>query len=1132
MEKKIQEKQIQEKLIKTFENKAKSFVTLNYPPEIYPPNEIEIKNHLSKFIDGMRKLTKKEKSYFYAYELQEKNNNNINIHILTQAETDKELFLLKKKWTSIICTTKEEALHFKKLDENALSQFCGYILKIIDNKEQEKILIKKLGKSTRFFGGSKEFQPLLKELRDNNIDMPITFSSLSKELSLTEIRKELKNQHLHLTEEQIDAELSIELISFTQVYNTLQYQNLEKFLMTGKSEISKGYLKFYNFIKELSNELFDSFKEEVCQWSQEKTRRTELVNTFRKAFNFIDNEQEARYLLMTSLDYMLKSAIRGISKITIIENLGKIIIKKSVINDESEEILKEEELIKYNNNLERIGSLLYLIIQKICKGKIEYQLIEKQKTSEEEIDEIDNEINNISNFQQETEIKKFNFSISVNIDNNWFSSLKYDKIIKKSDITKLIKLTSPMLVEPKDWVTKNEKLHYVKGIENRELFNASKITNGGYLLNGYYFNKPIQKNVEKGHKHNLAISKNSLNTVNKIQKIKYEVNQEQLRLLKKYISYTPDYLNSQKLKEIIKNRNDIKKKLASLYQEKENHKEGYNINAIIKNINNCKDEIEELSGLITKSELQHRLLNDFTELQKNEYFYYSYDLDFRMRLYAQQTELSPQGSKLSRSLIKFKEKVEFNLIEFSLYVTRLYTKIYEFTELELYTMFHSKVEHLLNNFIKNEEEAIKEIFKDQGVAEPYLFLAACIEYKNYKTAEEKGEKYYTGFPIILDCSGSGPQILSLLFLLEDFSKFLNLEPNETRKDFYICVIKKFLELEKEENLILEKIQDKLNSSIESVSESVSEINYTKEEESIIEKITKNFELKNSRKKISQRIDLLEEINKQKSDSILLKEKINQSELLTILRGICKQSIMTQVYKVSYRKYSNDIEKGFRKKKEILKHYFIISDDVEGYNKFIHVFKNKFWTYLHNLPLYKFNDFFMQMIDELKKNDKSLSWFVLNESYINVQYQKEVKLRKDFKEHLIGRFRYSVTQYTTEKNYRKLKSSAQAHFIHSLDAYVNMSTLEQFNGPIFPIHDAWGVQMGKSEDLKALIRVVYYKLSYQNLVLKQLIADFVKIITETVSEEAGESFRIYCEKNLKPGNYDPTNLFNCKYMVYF
>lgn len=678
------------------------------------------------------------------------------------------------------------------------------------------------------------------------------------------------------------------------------------------------------------------------------------------------------------------------------------------------------------------------LLKKHYKLSLDITIIDEEELEESIYDIVDEIVENEDQQMQR-----------LSLDTEFIEIVKEKKKLTKEVITNYITLTHPMILKPKDWQI-NQKNKIVEN--NISLYDTSQITTGGYLLNNYYFKKELQKNFNKGHLHKLLISEDCIKTINKIQKVSYIVNKDLLELLEKNKESIPDYKRSEEIKKLYILRKEQIKLKKELYNEKNNL---VNLKANLCPINEklqmVKGIIEDISSKITKNEVFQRVLLGFSDIKSYTEFYYSYDLDFRMRLYPQQVELSPQGSKLSRSLIKFKEKFKFNFDEFMFYSTRLYKKIYEFNENQLIVIFKSKIEPILKQFILDEKSVIKKIFEE--AAEPYLFLSAAIEYKKYKEAELKGEDYYTGYPIILDCSGSGPQILSLLFLMEDFSKYLNLEPNEERKDFYIAVISKFLEI----------------SNIK--------IRYFK-------------------------------------DNLTLDE---EKELLIILRSCCKNVIMTQVYGVSYYNVRNTLQRTFKEKEEKLKIY--LQENII-YTELISSFTNEFWKYLLDLPLFKLREFFLYIINNLSKADKELSWTVLSNSKVSINYQKHITAKLDFKENILGRMTHTHKEVLNQKNFKKMNTSAQANYIHSIDAAINMYILEKHKSSIFPIHDAWGVGMGQSIELQNSVKEIYHKIATDNFVLKKLISDFVKIISDTVSVSAGLGFKEYCEKNIELGNYNP------------
>src|SRR5690606_6573446 len=121
-------------------------------------------------------------------------------------------------------------------------------------------------------------------------------------------------------------------------------------------------------------------------------------------------------------------------------------------------------------------------------------------------------------------------TITFDYESKALKRFKNKKLITKELITSYLKINYPMIIKPKDWKITNTNVKKIIG-NNITLYDTGVITNGGYLLNNYFFKKCLQKNINKGHLHKLAISSQCIETINKIQKIPYRVNKPLLELL-------------------------------------------------------------------------------------------------------------------------------------------------------------------------------------------------------------------------------------------------------------------------------------------------------------------------------------------------------------------------------------------------------------------------------------------------------------------------------------------------------------------------------------------------------------------------------------------------------------------------
>ena len=170
-----------------------------------------------------------------------------------------------------------------------------------------------------------------------------------------------------------------------------------------------------------------------------------------------------------------------------------------------------------------------------------------------------------------------------------------------------------------------------------------------------------------------------------------------------------DFLSKPELNLLQKNKQTLLKHRSSLFLERKKISEiKGDLGPINKKIRDCLFSLEEINTKLTKFEFFTRVLKGFKSLSAEKEFFYSYEADFRMRFYPQQSEFSPQASKLSRALIKFFEQFPFCLQEFQFYITRLYLKQYIFDEPTLLSLFNIKVKPILDLFLRAEKKQFFE----------------------------------------------------------------------------------------------------------------------------------------------------------------------------------------------------------------------------------------------------------------------------------------------------------------------------------------------------------------------------------------------------------------------------------------
>jgi len=217
------------------------------------------------------------------------------------------------------------------------------------------------------------------------------------------------------------------------------------------------------------------------------------------------------------------------------------------------------------------------------------------------------------------------------------------------------------------------------------------------------------------------------------------------------------------------------------------------IETIKRKINGITKSIEKRNQICIDSETIDAILNVWLTFENKNCFYYTYELDFRMRLYPHTTKCHPMGNLLSRSLVQYTEKYPFVEEVFKIYTTKLYFNCLSANKAEILTMYNTTIISQLENF--RNEKTMKEIF--EKAEDPYSFFAQCILYEEWKISGYS-KNFKTKNIIYLDATASGPQIISLLFLLKDFAEYLNLQKQEEDVrpgDFYLGVLKMFFQKE-------------------------------------------------------------------------------------------------------------------------------------------------------------------------------------------------------------------------------------------------------------------------------------------------------------------------------------------------
>lgn len=163
-------------------------------------------------------------------------------------------------------------------------------------------------------------------------------------------------------------------------------------------------------------------------------------------------------------------------------------------------------------------------------------------------------------------------------------------------------------------------------------------------------------------------------------------------------------------------------------------------------------------------------------------FYFPYQLDFRGRTYTVPSFLSPQGNDLAKSLLSFSEGKPIDHKSAADWLAIAGANLYgidkaSYDERLAWTLAHKKeIEEVVRDPLSNEwwREA-------DGGESAFCFLAWCYEWVGYL---KQGYAYVCHYPVALDASNNGLQLLSLLCRDEVSGLATNCLPTESPEDIY------------------------------------------------------------------------------------------------------------------------------------------------------------------------------------------------------------------------------------------------------------------------------------------------------------------------------------------------------------
>ncbi len=165
------------------------------------------------------------------------------------------------------------------------------------------------------------------------------------------------------------------------------------------------------------------------------------------------------------------------------------------------------------------------------------------------------------------------------------------------------------------------------------------------------------------------------------------------------------------------------------------------------------------------------------EMKKFEQFYFVWRMDFRGRLYPQQTLLHPQAGDMPKSLLLFANEKPLNEKGkrwFFIHGANCYGEV----DKEVFSKRVVWVEEHQETILSCAKDYRKESFwKEAG--DPFKFLAWCFEYERYV---ENPETFTTGIPVAIDGSNNGFQHITALLCDAEGAKKVNVLPSCDEED--------------------------------------------------------------------------------------------------------------------------------------------------------------------------------------------------------------------------------------------------------------------------------------------------------------------------------------------------------------
>jgi len=329
---------------------------------------------------------------------------------------------------------------------------------------------------------------------------------------------------------------------------------------------------------------------------------------------------------------------------------------------------------------------------------------------------------------------------------NWFLDWMRQQVL---DGNMLPDYFTPMVEEPRDWTS---------------------FSDGGFYSEHLKLDF-IKTSVGKNH-FNFNQMRATVDTVNGLQKTPWRINEQVLDVMNYAFINRLDWGDIPVPKEVLatpfpypnKKRSEMTEEQLKTVRAWTQHKASLH---------------DEFASSTSKYLLLSRVLGEAKRFLRYPQLFFTYQVDFRGRIYPTASNLHPQGSQHTKALLQFANGRKITTRRGEMFLALQGANTYGKDKLRL----EEKYSWVLDNHDKIIQAATTPISDDfwKQADEPWLFLAFCFDWKGYS---QDPKNYESRLPIALDGSCNGLQHLSAMLCDEVGGRAVNLTNNFNKEDIY------------------------------------------------------------------------------------------------------------------------------------------------------------------------------------------------------------------------------------------------------------------------------------------------------------------------------------------------------------